>query len=177
MKRIIFLLAFLILTFASPAMAMMHVVWGIFPGTQAMKDAIGAVSANGYTLETTPQKVTRIHAIVPDNYSLAGVVYAARWDGQAPCLTIVVGSVPLINMAFMGWPMVSCTAYATWQGLDATWQASRVAWLISNPQPVGPMPIDPGAAQDAWVAAWAAWNIASSAWLAANPEPLLPSGQ
>lgn len=95
---------------------MKHIIWGIFPGTQALKDALAAVTKKGWTLETTPQNVTRIHAVVDDNYSNAGAVYAATWDGKAPYVILQVGTVPLMNMAYLGWPMID-----------------KVAWEAANP--------------------------------------------
>ena len=95
-----------------------HICFGIFPGTQAMRDAIAAINSNGYTLEVTPQKVNRIHAIVDDNYSNAGAVYAATWDGIAPYVILQVGTVALTNMAFLGWPMID-----------------KAAWDLANPPP------------------------------------------
>lgn len=51
----------------------------------------------------------RYHMIVPDRFDhvAAGAVYAAKWDGKAPYVEVLVGDVHEITHAFMGWPMLT----------------------------------------------------------------------
>ena len=98
MKRILSVLVFLGfigLPILALAQVWTHVVWTLYPGTQAM--------AMGYG--------NRYHVIYPPGYPLAsaaGATYVATWDGQASCVNVTVGAISSINMAYMGWPMAAC---------------------------------------------------------------------
>jgi hypothetical protein len=94
---------------------MKHQVFAIFPGTQAQRDAMAAIDADG-SLASGGAGIHRTHAIVADNASNAGCIYAATWDGKAPYVVLQLGTISALNMCFLGWPMID-----------------QVAWQAANP--------------------------------------------
>lgn len=69
------------------------------------RDASGKVIAAATQLHTMGASIT----------DPANIVYAAEWDGKAPYVTVLKGSIASINMAYAGWPMVD----------EATWRAEN----------------------------------------------------
>ena len=106
---LVFLLFALPVQAQTPLGIWTHVVWSIFSGTQAMKDALAAITVTA-PLQGTQTGVQRVHAVLPPGsmQSLAGATYVAQWDGVAPCVTVIVGTFSQLNMAYLGWPMVAC---------------------------------------------------------------------
>lgn len=89
---------------------MKHVIYAIFPGTQAQADALKIFDHSG-PLAGTTTPIMRKHGIVADGASNAGCIYAATWNGTDPYVILQVGTVALINLAFLGWPMIDKTAW------------------------------------------------------------------
>jgi hypothetical protein len=70
------------------------------------RNAQGQITSTKTQLHTMGERITD-----PTN-----VVYAAEWDGKAPYVTVLKGSVADINMAYAGWPMID-----------------EEAWKLANP--------------------------------------------
>ena len=58
---------------------------------------------------------TQLHTMGERIDDMTNIVYAAEWDGKAPYVTVLKGSLASINMAYAGWPMVD----------EATWKAAH----------------------------------------------------
>ena len=58
---------------------------------------------------------SQLHTMGERIDDMTNIVYAAEWDGKAPYVTVLKGSLASINMAYAGWPMVD----------EATWKAAH----------------------------------------------------
>ena len=76
-------------------------------GTKA--EGAQSIVADAAEIKATPQPPVEYHIIVPDDFDheAAGAVYAARWDGQAPYIEVLVGDHHTLTHAFMGWPVLT----------------------------------------------------------------------
>lgn len=82
--------------------------------------------------QTAPTTIEQVVAVPPDPYPQkplaqehagqlhsmgeritdeSNILYAAEWDGKAPWITVLKGSIADLKLAYMGWPMVDQATY------------------------------------------------------------------
>lgn len=63
--------------------------------------------AKGMPVYNVTPRPPQLHSMGERIDDESNIAYAAEWDGKAPYVTVLKGSISDIKHAFMGWPMLT----------------------------------------------------------------------
>lgn len=71
-------------------------------------DGVDAKGAPKFIVTPMP---AQLHTMAEEVTDYSNIAYAAEWDGKAPWITVLAGSIADLKLAYMGWPMEEQATY------------------------------------------------------------------